>query len=94
MGQASWAKMMSPRGEVTTQAWHPGKMVNKAELLSINLQLSLIAFPANVRLGQKYVAETNELAYNEKWVCLKCNEKSTRINYQVIKNVFSNTLAY
>jgi hypothetical protein len=31
MGQASWAKMMSPGGKLTALAFHPTKKVNKAE---------------------------------------------------------------
>jgi hypothetical protein len=30
-GQASWAKMMSPRGKLTAPACHPTKKVNKAD---------------------------------------------------------------
>ncbi len=33
-GQASWAKMMSPWGKVTSLACHPTKKVNKAEELT------------------------------------------------------------
>jgi hypothetical protein len=33
-GQASWAKMISPGGKLTTLACHPTKKVNKAEELT------------------------------------------------------------
>ncbi len=34
MGQANWAKMMSPGGKLITLAWHPTKKVNKAVVLT------------------------------------------------------------
>jgi hypothetical protein len=33
-GQASWAKMISPRGKLMAMASHPTKKVNKAEELT------------------------------------------------------------
>jgi len=48
-GQASWAKMMSPGGELTALACHPTKKVNKAEqltYLSTRIACGLNTLPA------------------------------------------------
>jgi hypothetical protein len=42
-GQASWVKMASPGGKLTTLAYHPTKRVNKAQemtYLSINIDFT------------------------------------------------------
>jgi hypothetical protein len=49
MGQASWAKMMSPGDKVTAIACHPTKKVNKAEDLTY-LSTNIVGTEVNFQL--------------------------------------------
>jgi hypothetical protein len=58
MGMASWAKMTSLGGKLTTLVCHPTKKVNKAEELT-----HLSANIGGYLLAQKCFPGTNTLAY-------------------------------
>ncbi len=63
-GQASWAKMTSPRGKLTALVCHPNKRVNKAEELMYLYTNIDSSCSQNDHIILRNILSVNALLYN------------------------------